>query len=261
MPTELQKAIETENLDLLERILKKSPANPNFTDKMGLTPLHYAAYFGKREIVAKLLALGADPNHRIEKYNSTPLQWATYSGIKNAPKLNCRLNSDVIKELIHGGAVYDIMSAVANSDLPQVQKILKANPLEVNSKWMNGFSPLHINNNYEIGDFLLHKRGEINQQSDDKTTPLIYLCSRLTPDVKVVQLYIQRGGQVNAQNDAHRTALHGAVRRGHEEIVKLLLIAGASKTVKNKKGETPLDKAIKLKKASIMVLLKERAYK
>ncbi len=167
-----------------------------------------------------LLKLGANPNFKMAKYNSTPLQWATYCGIKNAPKLNYQLNAAVIEALLIGGATYDIMSAVANQDLQQVKWMLKKNPEEVNSKWMNGFSPLHVNNSFEIG-----------------------------------KLLIRKGADMNAQNKAGRTALHGAVRRGHEEIVHALLKSGAKKGLKNKKGETPLDKAKNLRKKPLKAIL------
>ena len=91
--------------------------------------------------------------------------------------------------------------------------------------------------------------------SDDGTTPLIYLCTRLKAEPELVRLYLRSGAQADARNEAGRTALHGAARRGHEEVVGILLEAGADKTLKNKKGETPLDKAVKLKKSSIRKLL------
>jgi ankyrin repeat protein len=238
MPTALQIAIESENPEALRKVFRKSKANPDWLDEMGLTPLHYAAYFGKRDIVKRMLALGADANFRIAKYDSTPLQWATYCGIKNAPKLNHVLNRETILELLDGGAVYDIMSAVANEDLARIKRILKARPGEVDSKWMNGFSPLHVNNNLEIGEYLLRHKAGIHQRSEDGTTPLVYLCNRLRTDVRIAALYIEHGADVNARNDAGRTALHGAVRRGHDEIVNVLLKAGAKKSLKDKKGRT-----------------------
>lgn len=236
-------------------MLDETNAGTDWTDDQGLTPLHYAAYFGKPDMVRKLLGMGADPDFRVAKYHSTPLQWATYCGIKTAPKMNHSLNAEVIKMLIEGGAAYDIMSAVAREDIPRVETILRDSPGEANSKWMNGFGPLHVNSALAIGELLLSRGARIDQVSDDGTTPLIYLCSRLKADPELVRLYLRSGAQVNVKNEAGRTPLHGAVRRGHEEVVGILLEAGADKTLKNKKGETPLDKAVKMRKSSIRKLL------
>jgi ankyrin len=258
LPSDLQKRVESGDGKELMKWISKSKDGPDSIDGMGLTPLHYAAYFGKKEMVRDLLKLGADPDFKIAKYNSTPLQWATYCGIKNAPKLNCRMNAEVIGALIVGGATYDIMSAMANQDLRHVKSLLKKNPEEVNSKWMNGFAPLHVNNGFEIGKLLIKLGADVDQRSEDGTTPLIYLCNRLKAEPAVAMLYIQNGAHINAQNKAGSTALHGAVRRGHEEIVEALLKSGARKGLKNKKGETPLDKAENLGKKPLQVILKRK---
>lgn len=255
MPTKLQIAIQSGHPGAFETLLRERGAGPDWTDEQGLTALHYAAYFGKPDIVRKLLIMGANPGFRIAKYNSTPLQWATYCGIKTAPKMNHVLNAEVIEILIKAGAAYDIMSAIAHEDVVRVEAILRESPQEADSKWINGFCPLHVNTSIPIGECLLGHGVRINQVSDDGTTPLVYLCGRLEAEPELIRLYLRNGASVNARNEAGRTALHGAVRRGHEEIVGILLEAGADRTLKNKKGETPLDKAVNLKKNSIRKLL------
>jgi len=259
LPTALQTAIESGDGKALDTILGitrgKPKSNPDFTDERGLTPLHYAAYFGKLDIIKRILALGADPDIKMVKYGSTPLQWATYCGIKNAPKLDHRLNAAVIRELLRGGAQYDIMSAVANTDLAQVEKILSNHPAQAASKWMSGFSPLHVNHDLKIGKRILSHAAILDQRSDDGTTPLVNLCNRLKADPRIAFLYLEHGADVNARNDSGSSPLHGAVRRGHEEIVRILLEHGADKSLRNAKGETPYDKAVNLKKKSLLDLL------
>ncbi|KAG9071425.1 hypothetical protein KI688_005637 [Linnemannia hyalina] len=59
-------------------------------------------------------------------------------------------------------------------------------------------------------------------------------------NLKAVLHYCQSGVNINAQNTMNGwTALHWASHRGHEPVVRALLMRGASKTVQNIKGETP----------------------
>lgn len=44
------------------------------------TPLHYAALRGRRDMVDRLLSLGADPTIRDSKVNATPADWAAHDG-------------------------------------------------------------------------------------------------------------------------------------------------------------------------------------
>ncbi|KAK3823689.1 MAG: hypothetical protein JOS17DRAFT_753083 [Linnemannia elongata] len=65
-------------------------------------------------------------------------------------------------------------------------------------------------------------------------------------NLKAVLHYCQSGVNINAQNTMNGwTALHWASHRGHEPVVRALLMRGASKTVQNNKGETPGDLAKK----------------
>jgi ankyrin repeat protein len=65
-----------------------------------------------------------------------------------------------------------------------------------------------------------------------------------TPEgaIEALQLLIERGVDVNAFNSGGNTALHGAVARG-DAVVKFLIDHGAT-MVKNKAGFTPLDLAL-----------------
>ncbi|KAG0029507.1 Ankyrin repeat domain-containing protein 40 [Podila clonocystis] len=72
-------------------------------------------------------------------------------------------------------------------------------------------------------------------------------------NVKAVLHYCQSGVNINAQNSMNGwTALHWAAHRGHEPVVRALVMRGASKEIQNHKGQTPVDLA---KKPDICALL------
>jgi ankyrin repeat protein len=66
-----------------------------------------------------------------------------------------------------------------------------------------------------------------------------------TPEgaVEAVKLLLDRGLDVDAFNNTGNTALHAAVTRG-DAVVKYLASRGATLTLKNKAGLTPLDLAL-----------------
>jgi hypothetical protein len=55
------------------------PADPNLRDDEGATPLHHAAWAGNIELIARLLAAGADPTITDLRFGATPLGWAEYA--------------------------------------------------------------------------------------------------------------------------------------------------------------------------------------
>ena len=62
---------------------------------------------------------------------------------------------------------------------------------------------------------------------------------------------------VNAQDINGDTALHRAAEAGHLEVVRVLLEFGADLSIKNNKGETPLDMARENKHSDVVEVLQQ----
>ncbi|KAI8836592.1 hypothetical protein BC829DRAFT_493363 [Chytridium lagenaria] len=63
-------------------------------------------------------------------------------------------------------------------------------------------------------------------------------------DIIAVNMLLNNGVSVNAVHHINGwTPLHWASKRGHADVVRLLLVKGADATIKNSKGETPADLA------------------
>lgn len=60
------------------------------------------------------------------------------------------------------------------------------------------------------------------------------------------RILCQSGANVNALNTKNETALHDAVRRGNDVVVKCLLNHGADPSIKNKSGEDCYELAAKM---------------
>jgi len=81
--------------------------------------------------------------------------------------------------------------------------------------------------------------------------------SETGPDV--VRALVRAGADVNACHGVTRaTALHMAARRGHVEIARALLDSGAAVNVRDRKGDTPLQRAINCRKNGVSQLLLDR---
>jgi ankyrin repeat protein len=76
---------------------------------------------------------------------------------------------------------------------------------------------------------------------------------------EIVRSLVRAGGDVNACSGVTRaTALHSAARRGHVKIARALLEAGAAVNARDRKGDTPLQRAINCRKNEVSRLLLER---
>lgn len=72
------------------------------------------------------------------------------------------------------------------------------------------------------------------------------LCVNVGSPSSTVNLFLQSNALVNMANLQGNTALHEAVRGGHQALVELLLKSGASPGLRNKRQRTPLDCAYEL---------------
>ena len=81
-------------------------------------------------------------------------------------------------------------------------------------------------------------------------------------DSNKVKYWLDRNMSINAKSDASgNTALHGAARSGHFEVVQLLLDRGSDSKEKNYKGMTALDMALQYGHQDIINLLSFSALK
>jgi truncated hemoglobin YjbI len=74
----------------------------------------------------------------------------------------------------------------------------------------------------------------------------------------VVRALVAAGADVNARSGVTRaTALHMAARRGYLAIAQTLLECGASIDARDRKGDTPLERAVHCRRAAVAQLLRE----
>jgi truncated hemoglobin YjbI len=113
----------------------------------------------------------------------------------------------------------------------------------------------------EVVALLLRLGVEPNIQDRGDHTPLYRVaneCASATGP-EVVRALVRAGADVNACGGVTQaTALHMAARRGHVEITRALLDSGAAVNARDRRGDTPLQRAINCRKNGVSQLLRER---
>ena len=102
---------------------------------------------------------------------------------------------------------------------------------------------------------LLEAKADYTTPIDDKTTPLMVASGIgcvpgqwVEPErdiLAAVKLLVEElHADINAANERHETALHGAVCRSADSVIQYLVDKGARMDVKDAEGKTPLDDAV-----------------
>ena len=105
--------------------------------------------------------------------------------------------------------IMKLYDAIRSGDIDQMLLILEANPELANQVDPRGFTPLIL------ATYLEH--------------------------IRIAEVLIDSGADVNARDGAGNTALMGVCFKGHPEIVRMLISKGADTSIKNNNGETALD--------------------
>ena len=238
------------------RALADAKADLNATDPDGTTALMYAIINAHFDTAAVLVERGADPN--VADSTGTT---ALYSAVdmhtmgpmlsRPSPKLLDKLDSaDIAKMLIAKGA---------NVNARLKRPIIGRHHTPTGDASLGeGTTPLARaakSNDLQLMRMLLDAGADPKLTLKDRTTVLMIAAAGgavvgayavaipVTEEssIEAVKLCLERGVDINAFNTNGTTAVHAAVQRGAEKLVKYLAENGAKLDMKNKQGRTPLD--------------------
>jgi len=187
-------AVWHSNTELVKFILSLDKVNINSKDKVGRTPLHYAARNGNLEIVELLIKYGAKVSSS-SITNEEPLHEAVYKG-----------HLEVAKFLLDKGA-------------------------KVNSGSYRGY-PIHMaidKGDYDMLVMLIKEGADVNAKMSEKLFSLRPLhIAAMKGFLKIAKLLLNKGAEVDVEDLVNKTPLYYALMNGHTEMVKLLLRYGAN---------------------------------
>ncbi|XP_031624690.1 serine protease persephone-like [Contarinia nasturtii] len=113
--------------------------------------------------------------------------------------------------------------------------------VSANSDLDNQLLTVADNGNMDAVKDLINRGANVNSQDDLNETPLHKTAER--GFTEIVKYLIDNGANVSAANGFEETSLHMAALNGHIEIVKILIGKGGNVNVKNDHKETPLHMA------------------
>ena len=139
-------------------------------------------------------------------------------------------------------SVESLHDAAIDDNVEQI-KLLISKGADVNTKQLNGWTPLHCALYYEqkeVAKVLIAKGADVNATNTSGVTPLHLSVG--FGGTYISELLISAEANVNAMDNRGNTPLHYAARQWHigSELLELLLTKGADVNVRNNKGQTPL---------------------
>jgi len=217
-------------------------------------PLFSAAATGHPEVVRLLLASGARVDQRVIG-GVTPLCWA----------FGATDRSEVIALLLQAGADVNArddsrrvpLHSAAGSGNPEYVSLLLQAGADVTARDNAGCTPLHLGAASKRPDqvvkSLLDAGAEVNARTTDERFGQLPLAIHRAAGNEVeapgaIRLLLAAGSEVDVADKDGMTPLHWAALMGHEEVVGILLDAGAdanrrttAKTGTRESGWTPAD--------------------
>ena len=241
-------------LEIIQTLIKNG-ADINVKDIGGLTVLHYASCFSKREVVEFLLKLNDICINVTDKNNRSPLMAACLHGgrLDNIQAL-IQNGADIAARDYFDSTLLHIASRYSKREV--VEFISNLNDICVNAVDKATQSPLVYAcfDGGRLGNIktLIQNGAEITAEDNCGNT-IVHLASRHSTQ-KILEFLLERKEiSVNALNNSNQTPLmHACLDGGHLDKIKTLINNGANIKVKDNHGASVLHVASQKSKPEIV---------
>ena len=226
--------------------------NVNCVGADGCTPLMVAVKAGCKEVALVLLEKGADV-HAKDRDRRTALHWACDRNMKEMVELFINQGSRVNEEDNLSHTPLKLAQKRGNEALSMLLLQAGANCKGLRDEQINFLyeHAFNVGDKLAIQALLNHRKPTARSQEE----LLCHACREGV--VLIVEALITMGCSVNCINVAGSTPLMEAARKGHEEVVKKLILAGAMVDMQDGRGNTALHIAANFNSIQCGILLAE----
>lgn len=239
---DLLQASQTNNLELIKKIIATNIFDIEQVDNNLFTPLMYAVINANYELVELLLLNNANPNIK-DINDNTPLIRAIS---------RCSGDDEYFKIiqilLTYGADVKVGLLALCNNEFHNkfidiIVQLLNHN-IDVNTRDSQKWSPLMLicrySQNIDVIKLLLNSGADVNFTDHDNWSALIITC-RFNNNLEIAKLLLAYGAKVNIRTNDGDTPLNLAcMYTNNYDFIKLLIKYGAKINIMNDELSTPL---------------------
>ena len=237
------------------KMLADSGADLNVTDPDGTSALEYAIINGHYDVGKMLLAKGADPN-LADRAGMTPL----YAAV-DMHTLGSTFGRPDLTRAVAEGSVDMVRSLLAHKANPNAQlktRVLKRqfNPGDARlGEGATAFLRAAKGGDAALMRILIEGGADPKLNQKNKRNPIMLsasvhsqrkdnaLYANDASVLEAIRICLDHGVDINAVNDAGETAIYAAI--GSPALIRFLAEHGARLDVKDNRGQTPLEAAMK----------------
>ncbi|VDK70121.1 unnamed protein product, partial [Dibothriocephalus latus] len=239
--TALHMAASQGNLEAVQ-LLVKAQIIIDTADKHGMTPLYWAAFKDRVDVVLYLIEAGADPRRRTKRGYSLLHVIAKADAIKTMEALLrqkiityfTELDNDDTTPLMIAASSGSVLSTTVLSKLCRIEE-------DIDQHQKNLLHMAVLSGSSEVVSVLCENPAAstlINEFDDDGMTPLQYAVEELHYDC--AEILLAHGAKPNLRSPQTNCPMITAALKGDIEMIHVLFSGKAGIKQKNRSGNTPL---------------------
>jgi ankyrin repeat protein len=224
-------------------------------------PIHDAAVKGDAKKITEILAADPTQLNAKDKLGNTPLHWAAFHGQLAAVKVLIDAGADVKAKNNYGAFMPGELGGALGQGATTHQDpvwLLQSHGVDTRDM-QNGYTPLDLalfaSRHKEIVDLLLAKGADVNAQASSGATPLFWAVVRDQKDD--VLTLLSHGANVNLADAYGDTILDCALRAQFSALIPILVDHGADVNAKAQDLKRPIDYATEMDDTKWVKYLKD----